>query len=116
MELNVTAFIARNCDNMDLFSDSIANSGLDNIGQITYRNAQLEVTEHGNLCDDAEALVDYFRAFGAWEAEELNEMSLRDLNALLIQFIAGQHRDLLTHGAEGELYGDDGEWYFYVGI
>jgi hypothetical protein len=38
-ELDITLFVDEYGDRMEMFAQSVADSGLDNIGQITWRNA-----------------------------------------------------------------------------
>jgi len=113
------------------YSDSVGRSGLQNIGDVTWRNAQ-EAMAESVLCDDADALVDYFEDYGAWPREELEAMSLQDLNALLLQFVAGDAQEYLEALAQGEeafreydenqggrlhhIDEDNGRrWFYYIG-
>ena len=77
--------------------------------------------------DDVSELDDWLAGYGAWDDDERNTWSLRDYNALLLQFIAGdirerQHyadRDELEEYEEncgGNIYvADDGSAEYYVG-
>ena len=127
MEINVTRIM--NETELTDFSDSIFNSGLDNIGQITWRNACAEmksdplVTTAEQLSD----LADWIADFGAWSDEEIQGMSDAELNALLLQFVAGEGQryqeaeenddlDSYLENEGGNLWRDDnGQWWFYVG-
>jgi hypothetical protein len=132
MEINVTEYVEDiDCEQ---FSSSIAESGLENIGRITWRNACHHVACEGLVAPDKESAQGELRAwladFGAWSRAEIADMSDRETNALLLQFVAGAVRELerydsydeylaaCENGQVGhELYrGDDGQWYFYVGM
>ena len=127
MEINVTHIMARDLSD---YSDSIANSGLQNIGQITWRNA-CEACEAMSTplvpYEEQDTLRDWIREFGAWDDAEIAEMTDVETNALLLQFIAGEGQGYIRAEDEGRLgewleqeggrlYRDEtGEWYFYVG-
>lgn len=89
LELNITDFFKTEnpCD----YSDSIAHSGQQNIGQITYNNALNSDYDFISPLSDTETqeLRDFFLSSGAWEKEEISNWSAQELNALLIQFISG---------------------------
>jgi hypothetical protein len=128
MELDITVWVERYGDNPERFSDSIANSGLQNIGQVTWRNA-MDAAEDCMLVNDAnrDELVDHFAGYGAWERAELEANSDAELNALLLQFIAGDYQGRRDADERGELeeyeqneggrlyVGDGGRWFYYVG-
>lgn len=128
MELNITKLVERFEDSMESLSSSIADSGLENIGQVTWRNACEAMADESDwLTSDLGALLDYFACFGAWEREELESMSGAELNALLAQFISGDFQGRRDAEERGELErweeceggplfrSDDGEWFYYVG-
>jgi hypothetical protein len=111
---------------MDQFSASIAESGLDNIGQVTWRNA-LEYAEEYPLLTTPEQIEearDYFADFGAWEDDEIQGWDENTINALLVQDIAANIREMEHYDTLEEFFqengrlglGDNGEWYFYVGM
>ena len=83
MELDITAFAQS--QNMNSYSNSIANSGLSNIGDITWSNAQSLAKEWPNVSRDV--LIPYFAEYGAWD--DLEVWSDIELNAVLVQMIAG---------------------------
>ena len=88
MELNITDFFykARTLD----YQNSIANSGLSNIGEITWNKAKRDAKKYAFATDEnRECLIDWLEGFGAWEREEMNAWTLKELNALMIQFVAG---------------------------
>ncbi len=76
--------------------------------------------------DEARA---WLKDFGAWDEDEIAAWSDTELNALVVQFIAGDIREMdmfdtteeyqeaCERGTcSGRLYpGRNGEWYFYVG-
>ena len=125
MEINVTRLMDEDCSR---FADSIFNSGLQNIGEITWRNAVEYFVDNELLTTELDELRDYFRGFGAWSREELAEMDDVHLNALLLQFIAGDICGYLEAEDEGRLEeyeeseggrlykSNDDEWFYYVGV
>jgi hypothetical protein len=90
-ELDVTRLV-READCFE-FSASRAERG-ENAGAETWANAKEEAGDSPLLSaeqlDEARA---WFRGFGAWNREELAAMSADELNALLIQFVAGDIRE-----------------------
>src|SRR4051812_6244905 len=91
MELDVTRLI-READCFE-FSASRAERG-DHAGRETWQNAKEEASESPLLsADQIDEARDYFRGFGAWSREELVAMSAEEINALLIQFVAGDIRE-----------------------
>lgn len=127
MQICITKFVRAHRSHMFRFSDSIANSGLQNIGQVTWAFAcDAMADEKQWLCGDLEALRSYFREFGAWDRDELAAMTGIELNALLAQLVAGdfiaredaKERGELARYLETDgraLYGHRGNWYYYVG-
>lgn len=121
LSIDVTAFVLRNECQMEQFSSSIFESGLQNIGEITWRNACAAMAEPAAwLCADLDALREHFADYGAWEASELAAMSGTELNALLVQFIAGeyqQHEADESNVQEWErlMGNDDGTWTYEIG-
>ena len=141
MELNITHWIT-SYDMAD-FSNSIANSGLKNIGRITWCNACKAVLDGYKSKDSSQVIisnstvrkecVDYLSNFGAWSRSELNRMSNIYLSAIILQSIAADCimyseilEDYETIGLDGDDHedlstfpitiNDDGEYYFYVGV
>lgn len=132
MELNITKFF-NNATPWD-FSGSVAERGQD-AGKITWNNAMEAVTEHMLLDTSAkvEALRDHARGFGAWEDAEIDAWTPQQCNALLIQMISGDIRevpDMDQSNWDWEDYqalaeagtiggrmfkGTDGEIYYYIG-
>lgn len=130
MELDITDFF----DNADAFdySASIAERG-EHAGRITWGNAVADSKRFmmPDSPDKFAAVCDFLAGFGAWKREELEAMPATELNALLIQFIAGDIRGFEdVAGADwseytrlceagvcsGRMYqGDDGRVYYYIG-
>jgi hypothetical protein len=129
VEVNITKFVRAYRSSMSQFSDSIARSSLQNIGQITWRNTlEVATASPRQLTDDLSALRNHFAEYGAWGREELEAMSGAELNALLMQFIAGdwQERERARRRGKaalreyeenggGRLYWSRGRWFYYVG-
>lgn len=93
MEINITKFFNES-EPWD-FSGSVAERGQD-AGKQTWHNAMEAVTEHMLLdtSEKVEALRDHARGFGAWTDEEVDEWSVQECNALLIQMISGDIREV----------------------
>lgn len=136
MEIDITAFVA-NSDPFE-FSASRAERG-QNAGPETWMNAKSEASVRPLIGQDArDAFERWAREFGAWDEGEIAAWSLEECNALLIQFISGDLRELESlcpsdddaFGIDwddarklsergtigGNIYpGDDGRVYFYMG-
>lgn len=127
MEIDVTAIIEGH--ELTDYSDSIANSGLQNIGQITWRNAVNACAAMDDplvTSEQQSELREWIADFGAWSRQEIEEMSDNDTCALLLQFIASEGQRYLEAEEEdrlddymesegGNLYrGDDERFYFLV--
>lgn len=135
MEIDITRFF--NDEEPGEFSASQAELGA-NAGKITWNNA----VEHGTNSpllttpEQIEALRDHVKGYGAWEEEEIAAWSEAECNALFIQLISGdmreiealctnddgevnweEHHRLSERGTiSGSLYrGDDGRVYYYLG-
>lgn len=111
MELDITEFFneARPAD----YSASVAELGA-HAGEITWNRA-LVAARRWNLLDTPDkqaAFRAHVRGFGAWSDAEIEGFSLVELNALLIQLIAGDIRearlDNRTTWAEYEASGNGG--------
>ncbi len=77
------------------FSASVMERG-QNAGPETWANAKAEGADHP-LLTSPEALDkarDYFREFGAWDDEERAAWDADEVNALLIQYISGNIREI----------------------
>ncbi len=118
MEIDVTR-IWRMGSRVSRYSDSIANSGRQDIGAITWANA-VKAAKRNPLCtpEQQDELREWLRDFGAWDAAEIKAMSDAETNALLLQFVAGDCHELRVRpgGEQRRMYaGDSGRMYFYVG-
>ena len=82
-EIDVTDFY-NNEDPLN-YSNSIANSGLQNISEITWNNAKKSPHNFVNK-KNRQTFIDYFKEFGAWD--DLAEWGNNELNALFIQEIS----------------------------
>lgn len=136
MELDITEFF-RNVAPMD-YSASVAEIGQD-AGSQTWR-AACEDSEDYPILDNEEkreAFRAFIRSSGGWNDAEITAMSDRDLNALCIQWIAGDMRNGGLHAdmtaadwkdyqaraesgeCSGSIFGGplsvDGQVYFYIG-
>jgi len=90
-DVDVSRLIA-DVDPFDL-SASIAERGK-NAGKETWSNALGEATERPLDIDDRDSVKAYFAGFGAWDDEEIASWSDTDLDALVLQFAAGDLREL----------------------
>lgn len=129
MELNITHMV-ESADDMPTMSGSIAELG-QNAAQITWNNAKAFAGDNPLLPDDSarDAARDWLKGFGAWSETEIAAWSDTELNALIVQFIAGDIREMEAFDspeeyekaaqdgtAGGRIYrGDDGQYYFYLG-
>jgi len=128
MEIDVTMYV----DEVDcaLFSASAFELG-ERVGEITWNNALQHVSINPLIKpEDRSEVVDWFASYGAWDREEMSRWSDADVNALLLQFVAGDVREMeeqcesyedYEFAAErGEVSGrlyqcPEGKWYYYVG-
>lgn len=95
MELNIShlfaddsAFVPFDCSN------NMATMG-EGVGRITWQAAK-ETAEEITLLkteEEKQEYRDYVKGFGAWSEEEIAAWSDTELNALLLQFIAGDVRE-----------------------
>ena len=117
LEIDITEFV--NNEDTTEYCNSIANSGLTNIGQITWNNAKncnfQFVTE-----ENKNEFLNYFLEFGAWEIEELNSIDM--LNSLFIQYISGdiqsfkweEENGIPENERESNIFISDNRFYFPV--
>lgn len=127
-DLDITRFVLAHADHMDRFSNSIAASGLQDIGARTWAASCAVMADPGEWpCSDLDAIVDWAAEFGAWERQELEAMPGDELNALLVQFIAGDYqrradaekRGELARWEEcerGRLYTCNDRWFYYLDV
>ena len=129
LEINITDFFNSECPSD--YSASRAEIG-DNAGQDTWQAAN-ECEYNFITGDTREEVRAHFASFGAWSEEEIASWPDSELNALLIQDISGNMRDLLggfgvfadawdwdtyenDENTSGRLFkDDDGEIYFSIG-
>lgn len=138
MELKITEIVNshRLGDSpMAYYSASAAELGQD-AGKITWENAKDAIDSDGHFepllktDEQIENAKEWFAEFGAWDGEEIATWSNQDLNALLLQFIAGDIResepqifddyDEYQKQAErgtvsGRIYLSGEDWYIYIG-
>jgi len=125
MELNITDFY-RNARTLD-YQNSVFNSGLQNIGEITWNRAKRDSGKYAFATkENRERLIEWLDGFGAWEREEMNAWTLRELNALMIQFVSAWIQDKgdrtwpeYEKASEsgqvgGELFENDGEIFAMI--
>lgn len=130
MELDITTFVMQAAP-MD-YSASIAEIGA-NAGRDTW-NAACEDSEDYMILDTEdkrEAFCSIVISSGGWEANEIASWSDKELNALCIQWVAGDIREAgiesdwtpaqwaeyeSDENNRGNIYrGNDGKVYFYCG-
>jgi hypothetical protein len=114
MELNITRFF-RDAAPMD-YSASRAEIGND-AAKLTWR-AAVDDSESFMLLDTddkRDAFRAHVREFGAWSQEEIAAWSAVELNALLLQMIAGDMREPVGQCSSRISRGDDGDVYYYIG-
>lgn len=104
MEIDITDFVQK--EEPANFSASVAELGTD-AGRITWRNAVVEGERAPLLTtpEAIEALRDWARSSGGWDDEEIAAWSDVECNALFVQIISGDLRELesLCMGADGEI-------------
>lgn len=93
MELNITKFFNENCAKD--YSASVIEIG-NNAGAATWQAACDDSAEYMILDTDEkrEAFRAHVKGFGAWDDSEIAACSDVELNALLIQMIAGDIREM----------------------
>jgi hypothetical protein len=129
MELNITHMV-ESADDMPTLSGSQAELGRD-AGKITWNNSKAYAEANPILPDDdaRDVARQWLQGFGAWSEAEIAAWSNQELDALVIQFIAGDIREMEAFESEaeyqkaaedgtagGRIYkGDSGQWFFYLG-
>lgn len=126
MEIEVTHMI-EDADSMVELSGSRMEHGQD-AGRITWNNSKAYGADHPLLTTDEmrDAARAHFREYGAWSEEEITAWSEEELQAITCQDVAAAIRETDFEDYErqckdgtdsGRLYkGDDGRWYFYLGL
>lgn len=103
MEIDISSFF-NDADHFE-FSASIAKRG-QNAGEETWANAKAEATQTPLLTttEQLDAWRDDMKGFGAWDDEEIDGWSATECNALFIQFVSGDIREIESTCAD-----DNGE-------
>jgi hypothetical protein len=130
MELDVTHMV-EDADEMPNLSGSRAELG-DDASKITWGNSKAYAHKHPLLKTDEEreAAREHFAEYGAWTRDEIAAWSEEHLQGITCQDVAAAIREmeiadtyeeyeaLCERGTcSGRLYrGDDGRWYFNLGI
>ena len=131
MEINITHLLEMNCFTL---SHSRAEGG-ENAGNNTWKASQSKAQEI-KLLDTPEkiqAMRDFARSSGGWNSEEVSAWNENEVNALFLQWIAGDCRELgadsldeidWDEAEESQSAGqvpsnlfrsDSGEIFFYLG-
>lgn len=126
MEINITKLTGPDMFN---FSHSVAEGG-QHAGMNTWTSALIEDCNLLSTEEALQAMRDFAKESGGWSEEEIEEWSDEELNALFLQWIAGDCRELgadcledidweeaeeiqESGQASSNLFkGDDGEIYF----
>jgi hypothetical protein len=89
MEIDITRFVKS--EDPAFYSASKLELG-ENAGKITWGNAQKTPFRFVNK-KNREVFREWLLEFGAWDDEDLQEMDLKEFNALFIQIISGDLRE-----------------------
>lgn len=100
MDINITCLISENVNLMD-YSASKMEIGQD-AGNITWSNAIKSKFKLLTTKDERNAAKNYFKSTGGWSREEIDRLSIKELNALMLQFAAGDLREYLEAQMMGE--------------
>jgi len=127
MELDVTHMV-EDVDDMPMLSGSRAELGND-AGRITWNNSVSYGKDRPLLTSDdmRDAARAHFREYGAWTQEEIDAWSEAELQGIMCQDVAAAIREMESFDTYEEYEasdqvssrlcrGDDGRWYFYLGI
>jgi hypothetical protein len=123
-EIDVSGIIDEDCQSL---SASQAELG-PNAARITWTNC-LALAERAPLVNDEnrDQAKDHFAAYGAWEQEEINAWTDKELSAMIWQEAAASYREF-EYYCEGDLaryhevsgrlfFSDDGsKVYLYLGV
>jgi hypothetical protein len=138
MEIDITDLLANHAKDRICYASSIAEYGSCSVAKETFNNSCELAREEPPLrtVAELEALIDHLTRAGFSESPELRDRPLYELNALFIQLVMGDMRemgdpdptpeglsdpDLLEAQMEGRcpsnIYaGDDGRIYYYLGV
>jgi hypothetical protein len=131
MQIEITTLLEMDCFTLS----HSAYEGGENAGQNTWNASKKEAenTPLLNTPEKLQAMRDFARESGGWNQEEIAEWSDNELNALFLQWIAGDVREfgadsldeidweeaekMQSKGqAPSNIFkGDDGRIYFYLG-
>lgn len=107
MAIDITTFFKEE-DPQD-FSASMSEIG-DRAGQITWNAAKQAAGRYQFITEsNRSGFEDYVESFGAWDREEIESWTLRECTALVIQMIAGDMREFMSH----EYDPDEWDWEEY---
>jgi hypothetical protein len=92
MEINITPLLQMNCFTL---SHSQAEGG-ENAGNNTWQASQSKAQEIKllNTPEKLQAMRDFARSSGGWNSEEVSAWNENEVNALFLQWIAGDCREL----------------------
>lgn len=110
MEIDITKFMNMSDEDLMYFSASQAELGSD-AGAVTWDNAMSEAEREPlvHSKEDLESARAYIEEFGVWDEDEISDWSDQEVNALLVQLIAGDIR-----GREKIFQDSDGKWLYYI--
>jgi hypothetical protein len=91
MYVDVTRLVS-DVDPFEL-SRSVAEAGKD-AGPTSWRNATTEAGERPLDMADRDEARDFFRGFGAWDDDEIAAWSDSEVDALVLQYAAGDLREV----------------------
>lgn len=108
MEIEITELM--NEDKAHEYSGSVNELG-ENAGKITWNNALNSEITLLKTEDEIQNTKKFLKCFGAWTNEEIESWDDKEVNALLIQLIAGDIRE----ENDDRLFENNGKYYYYVG-
>ena len=135
MQINITQFFTS--EDPSMYAASAMELGQD-AGRITWQNAKDQADSQAllNTEEELQAMRDWARSSGGWDADEIATWDAQELNALFIQLISGDMREIenLASDAAGNpdwkayeelasegtlngsiFKGTDGNIYYYLG-
>ncbi len=116
-------------DEMYLYASSQCEMGSD-AGKVTWENAIDEADRDPllNSQDEIDEAKSWAGEFGAWEEEEISKWTDQEVNAFVLQFIAGDIRGREHYGSDdewfagmesgrsgGSIFQSGDKWYAYIG-
>lgn len=128
MEIDITFLLSENEYDLMDYSASAMELGND-AGSITWNNSKESGIVFVSTPEEIQEAQDYIQGFGSWSETEIKAWSLTELNALILQLIAGDLReylDAINNGPEALEYyranyggiigeGIDGKLYYTLG-